>query len=253
MRNLFYEDVEKGSAVFALPRTGNINEIRDAVITLPTDSTHPAGYWQPAGYDTPAKFLELLKDTSMTSTKTRANVFLSYRGAPPDTVTTGTVTSYVTNGSIFILRPSDSPTQLWMQALYEIDYIGFTDLKDTSRYSTGMPCVHASVRRYAWDLNKAVVLSHFYDVVFRDSTLADVGVPVGCGPDDFGVLAVFSRNRPQGRQMVSQDATGVSRLVRSGSDRLSDSPKSDTDDPLGRDDAARRRLGDGHVWTDSQQ
>lgn len=177
MRNLFYEDVEKGSAVFALPRTGNINEIRDAVITLPTDSTHPAGYWQPAGYDTPAKFLELLKDTSMTSTKTRANVFLSYRGAPPDTVTTGTVTSFITNGSIFILRPSNSPTEFWMQALYEIDYVGFTDLKDTSRYSTGMPCVHASVRRYAWDLNKAVVLSHFYDVVFRDSTLADVGVP----------------------------------------------------------------------------
>mgnify|MGYP000010393388 FL=1 len=178
MRNLFYEDVESGSAVFALPRTGNINEIREGILTLPSDTTHPIGYWQPASYDTPAKFLDLLKDPSMTSTKTRANVFLSYRGAPADRVTSGSVTSHVTNGSIFILRPSNSPTEIWVRTVYEIDYIGFKDLKDTSRYSAGMPCVHASVRRYAWDnSNSTINLTHFYDVVFRDSLLADVGVP----------------------------------------------------------------------------
>ncbi|MDB6072357.1 MAG: hypothetical protein JWL81_3528, partial [Verrucomicrobiales bacterium] len=115
MRNLFHEDVESANAVFALPRLGNINSIRERVITV--------GNIIPAAYDTPEKFLQLLLATP--STATRAAVFRTYRGAPPDSVTSGTVTTSVTNGTIFILQPSGATTELWTRAIYEIDYIGY--------------------------------------------------------------------------------------------------------------------------------
>jgi len=157
MRNLFYEDAASSNAVFALPRTGNINEIRERVITI--------GSLLPAVYDTPAKFLDLLN--TLTTTSTRAAVFRTYRGAPVDSVTTGSTTNYVTNGSIFILQPSGSTAEIWLRAVYEIDYVGFVDSGNAN-----MPCVHASVRRYVDS-----VLTNFYDVVFPQSTLAEAGVP----------------------------------------------------------------------------
>ena len=163
MRNLFHEDVESGSAVFCLPRTGNINSIRARVITI--------GSLLPAAYDTPEKFLQLL--SGLTATSTGANVFRSYRGAPADSVTVSSTTSYVTNGTVFILQPSGSTTEIWLRAVYEIDYIGFLDTANkTAVYPNGVPCVHASVRRYVDS-----VLTNFYDIVFQESTLADVGIP----------------------------------------------------------------------------
>ncbi len=163
MRNLFYEDVESSIAVFPLPRTGNINSIRERVITI--------GNVLPAAYDTPARFLELL--TGLASTSTRANVFRSYRGAPADSVTSGSVTNYVTNGSIFILQPSGSTTELWLRAVYEIDYLAYKDLNNrNAAYPAGVPCVHASVRRY---VNS--VLTNFYDIVYKESDLTQVGIP----------------------------------------------------------------------------
>ncbi len=163
MRNLFYEDVESASAVFPLPRPGNINTIRERVLTI--------GSRQPAAYDTPAAFHSLL--TELPGTTSRAGVFRSYRGAPADSITSGSVTTYQTNGTIFIVQPSGSPAEIWLRAVYEIDYVSFRDLATrTSTYPLGMPCVHASVRRYVNE-----VLTHFYDVVFRESTLQEVGIP----------------------------------------------------------------------------
>jgi len=157
MRNLFYQDTASSCAVFALPRTGNINEIRERILTI--------GSRQPADYDTPAKFLMLLN--SLTTTSAQAAVFNNYRGAPADSITTGTVTDYQTNGTVFVLQPSGSTDQLWVQAVYEIDYVAFTDTSNGN-----MPCVHASVRRYV-DSG----LTNFYDIIYPQSTLAEVGVP----------------------------------------------------------------------------
>ncbi len=163
MRNLFHEDVHSATAVFCLPRGGNINSIRQRVLNI--------GTLLPAAYDTPEKFLQLL--TALPATSTPANVFLSYRGAPPDSFTVGPATTHVTNGTIFILQPSGSPSELWIRAVYEIDYIGYADTSNrNATYTAGVPCVHASVRRY---VNS--VLTNFYDVVFSESTLADVGIP----------------------------------------------------------------------------
>jgi type II secretory pathway pseudopilin PulG len=174
MRNLFYEDVETGTAVFALPRGYNpnaptawLNNIRERVI--------PIGTRLPADYDTPAKFAGLL--TSLPATTARAGVFANYRGAPPATLTTGAgatiATNPLTNGSVFILQPSGSTSEIWVRAVYDIDYIPYLDTSNsTSIHPTGTPCVHASVRRY---VNS--VLTHFYDVIYNDATLNDVGVP----------------------------------------------------------------------------
>ena len=163
MRNLFHEDVQSSSAVFCLPRAGNINSIRQRVITI--------GSLIPAAYDTPEKFLQLLSE--LTATSSAANVFRTYRGAPPDTITVSTITSSITNGTVFILQPSGSTTEIWLRAVYEIDYIGYTDTNNrNATYTGGVPCVHASVRRYVDG-----TLTNFYDVVFQESSLADVGIP----------------------------------------------------------------------------
>jgi type II secretory pathway pseudopilin PulG len=169
MRNLFHEDVESASAVFPLaryanapptagtpqPATGLLNTIRERVITI--------GSRQPAAYDTPAAFLSLLAE--LPGTTARANVFQNYRGTPADSVTIAGTPRYITNGSIFILQPSGSPTEIWIRAVYEIDYVSFLD-------RATRPCVYASVRRYVSE-----VLTHYYDVVFRESSLQDVGIP----------------------------------------------------------------------------
>jgi len=68
MRNLFYEDVESASAVFPLPRPGNLNSIRERVINIASNQLKPGyidpdnihqqpGPIQPGAYDTPARFL----------------------------------------------------------------------------------------------------------------------------------------------------------------------------------------------------
>lgn len=137
----------------------------------------------PQSLDTPASFLAFLQSNPDTSAA--AGVFTSYRGTPPESATststvidpdtgaTSTVTSthLVTNASIFLLQPSGSNGQLWIRAVYEIDYVGLSVNPDDPA-APDVPCVFASVRRYVSD-----TLTHYYDVVYRDASLSDVGPP----------------------------------------------------------------------------
>ena len=175
MRTMFLEEVSKCVAVFVLPRGGNTNTIRGRTLNL---------YGRlPQSLDTPAAFLTYLLANPDTSTA--AQVFTTYRGAPPDTATTTTTgvdldtgdpvtvttTNSVTNASIFLLQPSGSNTQLWIRAVYEIDYV---NLPVNASVSTApdVPCVFASVRRYVAD-----TLTHYYDVVYREASVSDAGIP----------------------------------------------------------------------------
>jgi hypothetical protein len=174
MRTLFLEEVEKSVAVFVLPRGLNTNAIRGRTINLYGTL--------PQSLDTPAAFLEFLKANA--DTTAAAQVFTAYRGAPPDSSTTtttstdadgnpvnSTTTSFVTNASIFLIQPSGSNGQLWVRSVYEIDYVGLpVDANDPA--APDVPCVFASVRRYVDN-----TLTHYYDVVYREAGLDDVGVP----------------------------------------------------------------------------
>lgn len=175
MRTLFLEDVEKCIAVFMLPRGGNINTIRGRTINLYNTL--------PQALDTPAAFRAFL--LANPDTNTAAQAFLNYRGAPPDmgtitttstdpdtgaTVVTNT-TGPITNASIFLLQPSGSNTQLWVRAVYEVDYLNLPVNPNDFR-APDVPCVFASVRRYVSD-----TLTHYYDCVFRESAVTDAGIP----------------------------------------------------------------------------
>src|SRR6185295_4238511 len=112
----------------------------------------------PQSLDTPAAFLTYL--LANPDTATAAQVFTNYRGAPPDSATTTntvvdpdtgssttvTTTNYITNASIFLLQSSGSNTQLWIRAVYEIDFVNLP--ADGAATSPDVPCVFASVRRY---------------------------------------------------------------------------------------------------------
>ena len=180
LRTLFLEETEKCVAVFALPRIVNQNTLRGRIINL---------YGRlPQSLDTPAAFLSFLLANN--DTRSAAQVFTSYRGAPPDTAsasistanpdgttTTNTYAGPLTTASIFLLQPSGSNSQLWIRAVYEIDYVGLakTDGNDNTRADDSAPdvdCVYASVRRYVDD-----TLTHFYDVVYREATTTDAGPP----------------------------------------------------------------------------
>jgi hypothetical protein len=173
MRTLFLEEVEKSVAVFVLPRSSNFNFIRSRILNLHGKL--------PQSLDTPEAFLAYL--LANPDTASAAQVFANYRGAPPATATstvistaTGspvvtTTSGPVTNASIFLLQASGSNTELWIRAVYEIDYVGLPVNPD-SPAAPDVPCVFATVRRYVDN-----TLTHYYDVVFREAATADVGVP----------------------------------------------------------------------------
>lgn len=189
LRTLFLEEVGKCVAVFALPRNVNVNTIRGRILNL---------YGRlPQSLDTPAAFLSYLKAND--DTKVAAEVFTSYRGAPPDTATTvvqttnpdGTVSpkTYsgpLTNASIFLIQPSGSNSQLWVRAVYEIDYVNLP-VNANDPAAPDVPCVFASVRRYVDS-----TLTHLYDVVYREATVADVGPP--CVNFERGERIVYSES-----------------------------------------------------------
>jgi len=175
LRTLFLEDVEKSIAVFILPRGGHTNTIRGRTLNLYGTL--------PQALDTPAAFRAFL--AANPDTGSAAQVFSSYRGAPPEsgTVTTTstdpdtgdtivtTSTQAITNATVFLLQPSGSNTQLWIRCVYEMDYIGLTP--DASQASApDVPCVFASVRRYVDH-----TLTHYYDCVFRDALVSQAGIP----------------------------------------------------------------------------
>ncbi len=82
-----------------------------------------------------------------------------------------TTTGSVTNVSIFLLQPSGSNTQLWIRAVWEVDYVNLP-VDANSDTAPDVPCVFASVRRYVAD-----TLTHYYDCVYRDAVITDVGIP----------------------------------------------------------------------------
>jgi hypothetical protein len=209
LRTLFLEEVEKSVAVFILPRGPHINTIRGRTINL---------YGRlPQSLDTPQAFLSFL--LSNPDTATAAQVFSSYRGAPPASATTtvstvapdtrtttttstatnnvtstatnnvtSTATNNVTNASIFLLQPSGSNGQLWVRCVYEIDYVGLAANPNVAT-APDVNSVFASVRRYGSNM-----LTHYYDIVYRDATTADVGIP--CVHFERAERAVFAESEP---------------------------------------------------------
>ncbi len=175
MRTLFLEDVAKSVAVFVLPRVGNINTIRSRTLDLRGK--------MPWSLDTPEVFLSYLLNNP--DTATAAQVFTTYRGAPPATATTTTstvnpstgvtttttTTGYVTNATVFLLQPSGLNTQLWIRSVWEIDYVNMP-ADGSVATSPDVPCVFGTVRRYVDN-----TLTNYYDVVFRDAAMADAGIP----------------------------------------------------------------------------
>lgn len=170
LRTRFLEDVEKSIAVFGLPRASNINTIRPPRLEL-------RGVL-PQALDTPEAFRSFL--AANTDTSAGAANFPSFRGAPPLTATypmtsgttTSTVIGPVTNASIFLIQPSGSNSQLWVRAVYEIDYINLpTD--GAVPTAPDVNCVFASVRRYVNG-----TLTHYYDVVYRGSNISQAGPPL---------------------------------------------------------------------------
>ena len=189
MRTLFLEESEKSVAVFALARNTNTNSIRGRILNL---------YGRlPQSIDTPAAFLEFLRTNADTSEA--AQVFTNYRGAPPDAsstvvlttgpdgiTTTSTFSGPVTNASIFLLQPSGSNSEIWVRAVYEIDYVNLpVNASDAS--APDVPCVFGSVRRYVDG-----TLTNYYDVVFREASVADVGPP--CVHFERSERAVFTES-----------------------------------------------------------
>lgn len=177
MRTLFLEDVEKSIAVFMLPRGGNANSIRGHTIDL--------GATLPQSLDTPAAFRSFLRSNSNSAIASAAQVFTDFRGAPPDSgvstlistdpdtgapvITTATLP--ITNASIFLLQPSGSNSQIWLRAVYEVDYVSLPVVSGNAT-SPDVPCVFASVRRYV-----SSTLTHYYDCVYRNAPVTDAGIP----------------------------------------------------------------------------
>lgn len=112
LRDLFWEDVEKSSAVYCLGRSG-LNATHPLTITL------PAGWQGRTAADLPSGFRAVIDPSGAT--------FADYRGA-----------SSATNASIFLLRPSVGVGELLVQAVYDIDLVPTTSPLGT----------YVSVRRY---------------------------------------------------------------------------------------------------------
>ncbi len=229
LRTLFLEEVEKSVAVFILPRGGHVNTIRGRTINLYGTL--------PQALDTPAAFREFL--AANPDTATAAQVFTSYRGAPPEsgTVTTTTIdqdtgdtivttsTQAITNATVFLLQPSGSNTQLWIRCVYELDYLAMTP-NSSDAAAPDVSCVFASVRRYV-----DYTLTHYYDCVFRDSTVSDAGVPcVHFERADRAIVAegaadIFKRAANQPFYLMWWPDPGLARLQTTGGSYTAGTPQ----------------------------
>lgn len=182
MRTRFLEDTEKSVAVFVLPRVGNINTIRPARLEL-------RGVL-PQAIDTPEAFRTFLTNNSDTSAG--AGVFIPYRGAPSATgtyttmvgTTSTAITGPVCNATVFLLQASGSNTQLWIRAVYEIDYVSLPK-SATDPLAPDVDCVLGSVRRYV-----SGALTHYYDVVYRGAATSQAGP--ACAHFERGSRAAYS-------------------------------------------------------------
>lgn len=151
MRAMFWDDVAHANAVFCLGRQAR-NSLRPLSIPFLESGRL---------VDSPERFREVL----LKAFPTEASIFTSYRHV-----------STATNGSIFVLEPSEESTHLAVRAIYEIDFVQTSD----------PPGVYAVVQRYGMEDNvapPAMGRLAFYDVFYPDST-----VPI---ENDFSPLFVF--------------------------------------------------------------
>lgn len=133
LRDLFWEDVSKASAVFCLGRSASVLNTTHPK-TIPVDDS-----FQGQSLDLPDAFRALLEESIPAS----AGTFLSYRGA-----------SNARNLSIFILQPSANANVLSVLAVYDIDLI-------TTTSPSG---VYVSGRRY-----DGGTMTNFYDIFYPDT------------------------------------------------------------------------------------
>ncbi|MFZ4681062.1 MAG: type II secretion system protein [Terrimicrobiaceae bacterium] len=134
LRDAFYEDLSHASAVYCLGRTLQ-TETAQRPSVIPINFNYDA-----RRLDTPETFRLFLEE----SVPATAGYFSAYRGA-----------SASPNLSIYILMPSDSSSELWVRAIYEVDFVPAASPDGT----------YASVRRY-----QGTACTDYYDIFFPAST-----------------------------------------------------------------------------------
>jgi len=152
LRETFYEDISRATAVFCLARTGRDSIVRPTSIDI-DQGQYPNFDARTLG--TPDDFRTFLENNGVAD----AGFFFGYRGAAGRT-----------NLSIFILQPSTSETALSVRAVYELDMIA----------TEGVPNgTYVSVRRYDNYSNQNRAPTDYYDIFYPESD-----------PQDFPVTAV---------------------------------------------------------------
>jgi len=133
MRDEFYEDVSRASAVYCLARSLQTSTSQRPSV-IPINANYDA-----RRLDTPEAFRLFLAE----AVPATSAYFSSYRGV-----------STAQNLSIFILMPSDSSAQLWVRSIYEVDFVTAVNPAGT----------YASVRRY-----QGTVCTDYYDIFYPAS------------------------------------------------------------------------------------
>lgn len=152
LRQAFYEDISRATAVFCLARTGRDSIVRPTSINI-DQGQYPNFDARTLG--TPEDFRTFLENNGVAD----AGFFFGYRGAAGRT-----------NLSIFILQPSTSETALSVRAVYELDMIA----------TEGVPNgTYVSVRRYDNYSAQNRAPTDYYDIFYPESD-----------PQDFPVTAV---------------------------------------------------------------
>ncbi len=153
LRQTFYEDLSRATAVFCLARTGRDSIVRPTSIDI-VDQVHYANL-DARTLGTPEDFRLFLERNGVAD----VGFFDGYRGAAGRN-----------NLSIFILQPSTSETTLSVRAVYELDLIA----------TEGTPGgTYVSVRRYDNYSGQKRAPTDYYDIFYPDSD-----------PTDFPVTAV---------------------------------------------------------------
>ncbi len=175
MRELFWDDVGAATAVHCLARNA-LNTVRPATIPFPASPNA-------VRLDTPESF----RQHFVSEFPAAASIFAAYRNVPA-----------TTNGSIFVLGPSASETDIDVISVYEMDFL-----------TSGSPAgTYASVRRYVDG-----ALTNYYDAFYpqgsgtlfrplfiafeRRTRLAFSEVPgTHADPDDWPDRFKVARERP---------------------------------------------------------
>lgn len=177
LRQDFYEDLSRATAVFCLARTGRDSIVRPTTIDI-NQSIYSNFDMRKLG--TPDEFRAFLEQNGVAD----AGFFFGYRGAAGRT-----------NLSIFILQSSTSETALSVRAVYELDLIA----------TEGTPSgTYVSVRRYDNYSSQNRSPTAYYDIFYPDSSPSDFPVTAvhfelarRLSPDDTGYdLFKVAPNKP---------------------------------------------------------